>query len=153
MLLSERIRDILVVVLQVPLVTPRSPGSFLPFPGSFSLSFTIFTGALAGLAKMLFSGADLNTAFENEMCEKGYSAGNPRKPVYYPAPVAAAIRQELTPLFLKLAYKIEKGEITLDRLSTSACSKDPRREAAFKPILNAYESGAYNCDMSSRFYP
>ena len=38
------------------------------------------TGELAGLYRMLAEGLDASTAFHGELCEGGYSAGNPQKP-------------------------------------------------------------------------
>lgn len=76
------------------------------------------TGLLAGLYKMVNEGWTKEQAFSNEMCNRGYEQGNPDKE----EPVVAAIRKELTPLFLVLARKIEKGEITIDSLIKSPAS-------------------------------
>jgi len=75
------------------------------------------TGLLAGLFQMINNGVDQETAFEEEMCAKGYSDGNPRKPVT----VTGAIEKGLTPLFLTLASKVESGEISLDKLDKKIC--------------------------------
>lgn len=75
------------------------------------------TGLLAGLFQMINNGEDLESAFEEEMCAKGYSDGNPRKPIQ----VTSAIEKGLTPLFLTLASKIESGELSLNKLDKKIC--------------------------------
>lgn len=59
------------------------------------------TGYLAGL-HLLASGRakEVRQVFNDEMCEKGYEAGNPFKPVDR---VVLKIRETLTPTFLKMA--------------------------------------------------
>ena len=61
------------------------------------------TGLLAGLFTMLDQGVDQNTAFEDEMCAKGYSNGNHKKPKM----VTSAIERGLTPLFMAMAGLVE----------------------------------------------
>lgn len=66
------------------------------------------TGYLAGLFRMVVRGDTRGAAFERELCENGYEAGNPQKPDV----VVQAIRGELTPLFLAMSAKIQDGSIT-----------------------------------------
>ena len=75
------------------------------------------TGLLAGLFRMLNESMDTETAFADEMCAKGYSDGNFRKP----KTVTSAIENGLTPLFLELARKVESGEISFDKLDKKVC--------------------------------
>ncbi len=75
------------------------------------------TGVLAGLFRMLNEGLDTESAFREEMCAKGYSDGNFRKP----KSVTSAIENGLTPLYLELARKIESGELSLQKLDKKVC--------------------------------
>lgn len=72
------------------------------------------TGYLAGLYRILVEGTPVAEAFREELCEKGYGAGDPQKP----AAVVAAIDRELTPLFVYMGAQIKAGVInrkTLDK--------------------------------------
>lgn len=64
------------------------------------------TGLLAGLWRMEQENLSTEEAWQSEMCERGYADGNSKKPWV----VTKSIHQELTPLFLALAEKIEAGE-------------------------------------------
>lgn len=75
------------------------------------------TGLLAGIFRMLNESMDTETAFTDEMCAKGYSDGNFRKP----KTVTSAIENGLTPLFLELARKVESGELSFDKLDKKVC--------------------------------
>ena len=57
-------------------------------------------------------------AFKQEMCAKGFAAGNPRKPRH----VVEAIRNELRTLFLLMARRIENGDLSWEDLSYEACN-------------------------------
>lgn len=76
------------------------------------------TGLLAGLYRMAFQGLPLEEAFgeetqsaegaelkSGEMCSRGYEAGNPLKKLE----VAQTIQNELTPVFIRVAFFIESG--------------------------------------------
>lgn len=68
------------------------------------------TGMLAGLLQVN-NGMSIEKAFRDEMCARGYEAGNPRKSES--PSVVNAVREVLTPLFLKMATVIaSKGTIT-----------------------------------------
>ncbi|MBY0416430.1 MAG: hypothetical protein K2Q18_19800 [Bdellovibrionales bacterium] len=74
------------------------------------------TGYLAGLYKIYSqSGETREEVFENEMCDKGYEAGNPKK-IYS---VVKKIRDGLTPAFLGMADLIEKS--AGKKLTKSSC--------------------------------
>lgn len=75
------------------------------------------TGMLAGLYRMLEERASVQDVFYNEMCARGYSDGNPTKP----GMVYGAIQKELTPLFLAMAQKIERGQWRLGRINKKTC--------------------------------
>lgn len=64
------------------------------------------TGLLAGLWRMEQENLSTEEAWQSEMCERGYADGNSNKPW----DVTKSIHQELTPLFIALAAKIEAGE-------------------------------------------
>jgi protein-tyrosine phosphatase len=77
------------------------------------------TGLLSGVYRMMSENMTRAEVFQEEMCEKGYEAGNSNKPWV----VVNAIRKDLTPLFKKMAKGVDLGMISLDKLDTSACSK------------------------------
>ncbi len=75
------------------------------------------TGAVMGLYRMMSEKMTMNQVFRGEMCPRGYSDGNSHKPVA----VTGAIEQELTPLFVTLAGKVERGEWKLNSMPKSSC--------------------------------
>ena len=75
------------------------------------------TGMLAGLAQMLLVKTTTNQTFTYELCDRGYSDGDRKKPLS----VVGEIEKGLSPLFFTLAQKIEKGEISIDRLDPEIC--------------------------------
>lgn len=75
------------------------------------------TGHLAGLWRMLSIRWSKKQAFYYEMCENGYSRGNPRKPYK----VTSSIDKDLTPLFNFMADLIDTGDLSLDNLDSSLC--------------------------------
>ncbi|WPU66454.1 tyrosine-protein phosphatase [Peredibacter starrii] len=75
------------------------------------------TGMLAGLYRMLEERIPGKVAFQYEMCARGYSDGNGRKPPL----VTGAIQKELTPLFITLAQKIENREWKLGHIPKRSC--------------------------------
>lgn len=103
------------------------------------------TGYLAGLYRLLTETSDARTIFDDELCENGYGAGNPQKP----AAVVNAIDDDLTPLFLKMAFKIKRGELTPTSLDESVCDVDPDDDAAFTGA--EWDAAGYQCKMSTRY--
>jgi hypothetical protein len=105
------------------------------------------TGYLSGLYRLLGDGASgVDTIFHDEMCQRGYSSGNPQKPF---AGVATEIDNDLTPLFLKMAFKISRGELTPTSLDESVCDVDPSSDPAFtEPQWNAE---SFRCAISTRY--
>lgn len=75
------------------------------------------TGAVMGLYRMLSEKMTMNQVVVNEMCPRGFSDGNSHKP----AKVTQAIEAELTPLFVTMAGKVERGEVKLNSLSKKSC--------------------------------
>lgn len=75
------------------------------------------TGAVMGLYRMLSEKMTMNQVVAKEMCPRGFSDGNPHKP----SQVTLAIESELTPLFVTLASKVQKGEWRLNSLPKSSC--------------------------------
>lgn len=103
------------------------------------------TGMLAGLYRILTQGWQTRRAFEDEMCARGYEAGNPHKPY----PTVALVRQNLTPLFLRLAWLIETRALTEERLDASVCLKDPAELLGFRNSpQSAFED--FRCQRPSR---
>jgi hypothetical protein len=103
------------------------------------------TGYLAGLYRLLTESAEVKTIFNDELCENGYSAGNPQKP----AAVVEAIDEDLTPLFLKMAFKIARGDLTKTSLDESVCDVDPENDPAF--VGAQWDAASYQCKMSTRY--
>lgn len=74
------------------------------------------TGHLSGLYRIFKQRWSIEKAFKEEMCERGYGRGNKNKPSY----VVSEIRSALTPIFLKMAKRIQ--ELGPDaKLSPSLC--------------------------------
>lgn len=96
------------------------------------------TGVLAGLFRMLNDGWDEEKAFQEEMCENGYEAGNPQKPY---AKVVKEIEEELTPFYLKMASLIKSGMISAQSLDKNICSSEPEIS----------DSRIFKCAASSKF--
>ena len=78
------------------------------------------TGYLAALYARLFEGADAQTAFDADMCEHGYSSGNPQKPGF----VTGKLEDGLTPLYRSMAFLIDQGILKKD-LKVAACAAEP----------------------------
>jgi hypothetical protein len=104
------------------------------------------TGYLAGLYRLLTEQTSVQTIFEQELCEHGYSAGNPQKPY---AGVVNEIDADLTPIFLKMAFKISTGELTEDALDESVCATDPASDSAFTDAQ--WNAASYRCSVSTRY--
>ncbi|MBS1119854.1 MAG: hypothetical protein H6Q90_2082 [Deltaproteobacteria bacterium] len=104
------------------------------------------TGYLAGLYRLLTETAAVDTIFEQELCERGYSAGNPQKPY---AGVVKEIDSDLTPLFLKMAFKIATGELTESTLDESVCDVDPAGDPAFADAQ--WDAAGFQCLVSTRY--
>jgi hypothetical protein len=84
------------------------------------------TGMLAGLYRMLEEKLSMKQVFKSEMCDRGYSDGNVKKP----GMVHGAIQKELTPLFIALATQIEEGNVVLGKVSKSICKNLQTKKTA-----------------------
>jgi hypothetical protein len=106
------------------------------------------TGYLAGIYRLLATpSSDLQSIFHGELCERGYSSGNPLKPVT----VTSAVDAGLTPLFRKLAFKIRSGELT-GAVEEEACSSDPAGDPGFEGDPE-FDPASFVCGTSTRFRP
>lgn len=105
------------------------------------------TGYLAGLYILLSRGLNPKSVFYNEMCKHGYSSGNPHKP----DDVVDILDSELTPIYVKMAYKINKGFITPDKLDKSVCEIDPESDTSFNDNPE-FEIGDYDCRKWEKDY-
>lgn len=94
------------------------------------------TGLLSGLWLLLNTKKSIQYVFKNQMCENGYEAGNPQKPAY----VVNEIREDLTPLFMMMATKIKRGELSLSNLTTKIC---------FSSI--DFKADYFQCEGSSKY--
>lgn len=81
------------------------------------------TGYLAGLFG-LWAGtySDEVEALKEELCARGYEAGNPGKPY---RDVVEKIRETLTPTYLKMAKILIEAKEAGRPLDTSACDREP----------------------------
>lgn len=76
------------------------------------------TGMVAGLYRMVFQGWTADKAFLEEMCARGFSEANPRKPVE----VAGMINNDLKPIFARMAVMAETGVLNSKSLSSRVCA-------------------------------
>jgi hypothetical protein len=106
------------------------------------------TGLLAAMHRLLNEPAlTAATAFDEEMCERGYAAGNPLKPAF----VTSALDHGLTPLYRKLAYLVANGKLRAGALDASVCAADPETDATF--AASALPLARLKCGASTRFEP
>jgi protein-tyrosine phosphatase len=83
------------------------------------------TGVLAGLlVQMTEKESNVQSIFKHEMCERGYEAGDPKK-IYN---VVKTVRENLTPVYLKMSYLLSKNKNQLDKIN---CGYDFSKDAAF----------------------
>lgn len=75
------------------------------------------TGMLAGLYRIIHEDADVDLMFQEELCEKGYSDGNPGKPRI----VTEEIENGLTPLYFALAEKIAAAKSSGRKIGKRLC--------------------------------
>ena len=80
------------------------------------------TGHLSGLYRLLTENSSLENVFQDELCERGYERGNPRKP----RTVVDGIRSELSVLFFEMADLIREKQLTLNHkdLSVELCDRE-----------------------------
>ena len=102
------------------------------------------TGLLAGLFRIVFEGASVEDAFQNEMCAHGYSRGDPDKP----APIAQIVDENLTPIFLKMVELVSRGLISSDHLDPAVCEADPGLDSEFAAQLPA-RLESFQCQVLS----
>jgi len=106
------------------------------------------TGLLAAVHRLLREpGLEARAAWDAEMCERGYGAGNPLKPAFVKGQLAGG----LTPLYRKLAWMAKSGRLTAGALDASACDTDPEGDASFDGA--AIPLADLSCGTSTRFQP
>lgn len=104
------------------------------------------TGLLAAVQRLLTEPAlDGVAAWDGEMCERGYGAGNPLKPAF----VKGQLEDGLKPFYRKMAYLAKTGR--LSSLSDSVCATDPEGAADFAAKAPPLER--LSCGTSTRFIP
>jgi hypothetical protein len=104
------------------------------------------TGFLAALHRVLTEqNLDADKAWDAEMCERGYGAGNPLKPGF----VVGTLESSLKPLYQKMAYLADKG--SLDALNDNVCATDPETAADF--AAKAIKLDRLKCGTSTTFVP
>ncbi|MEZ4263375.1 MAG: tyrosine-protein phosphatase [Polyangiaceae bacterium] len=104
------------------------------------------TGLLAAVRRLTTEdGLAADRAWDEEMCERGYGAGNPLKPSF----VVRTLATNLAPLYRKMAYLAVKGR--LDTLDASVCQTDPTSEPDFE--ATAVARARLECGTSTRFEP
>jgi hypothetical protein len=101
------------------------------------------TGFLSGLVRLLEAGSDSKEIFKTEMCQNGYSSGNPKKP----KSITTRIDEDLTPVFTRMALLIEKGRLSWDHLDADAlCTQDPFLGSLTPAIRNQFNPINYRCE-------
>jgi hypothetical protein len=91
------------------------------------------TGALAGLYRMLYTGWNIDRAFQEEMCAHGYEAGDKGKPW----PVVSAVRNEVTPVFLAVASLIIQKKISFNNLNPRVCHSGDLKSPQFNTMMGS----------------
>jgi hypothetical protein len=105
------------------------------------------TGFLAAVHRLVTEkDLDPALAWDGEMCERGYGAGNPLKPAFVVGTLSGSIR----PLYRKMAWLVANGKLT-SSLNTSVCSKDPESDPSF--ASTALLLDRLSCGTSTRFEP
>lgn len=84
--------------------------------------------------------------FKEEACRGGYEGGNASKP----NAVKVSIREALTPLFTKMAFKIHKGYLSWDNLQDRQCDIDPANFESYDYDEN-FVPADYTCEKSPDF--
>ena len=99
------------------------------------------TGYLAGIYRYMTQEQTLHRIFESEMCQKGYSRGNPNKP----SKVTSAIRKDLTPLFLKMISLVDSGVLSVETLKKLSRSRGLAPPICSQPARNFYDKNKFKC--------
>ena len=99
------------------------------------------TGLLAAMHSLLFAGADARAAFDADMCEHGYSNGNPQKPSF----VTGKLAEGLTPFYRSMAFLVSEGLLT-EELQDSACAQQPE-------VPKEFMAEALTCGVSTTLVP
>jgi len=106
------------------------------------------TGLLAATQRLISDPTvKADRAWDEEMCEHGYGAGNPLKPAF----VKGSLDHGLTPLYRKLAFLVATGKITAANLDPAVCAADPEADATF--AAQAVPLARLKCGTSTRFEP
>lgn len=84
--------------------------------------------------------------FNEEACRGGYEGGNINKP----RAVKASIREALTPLFTKMAFKIQRGYLSWEKLDDQQCEIDPGNFESYDYDEN-FNPEDYTCKKSPDF--
>ncbi len=110
------------------------------------------TGYLAALFALLNEEAlrenpsKVKEIFKEEACRGGYAAGNATKPER----VVESINEALTPLFTKMAFKIQRGYLSWNRLSDRQCDIDPANFESYD-YDEDFNPADYVCETSPDF--
>jgi protein-tyrosine phosphatase len=96
------------------------------------------TGLLAGLL-LLSNDTNLSvkSVYKAELCAKGYEAGDPNKN----ANVAKTVRENLTPVFLKMAYLLKKAHNDANAIN---CNYDFDSDISFQKSIYA-KNTSFRC--------
>lgn len=90
------------------------------------------TGHLAGLFRLLTEKKDLKDLYQDELCSHGFADGNKEKPLE----IVNFVNGELKNLFLSLAEKIQKGQITETKIDPAVC----------RDLTTTYKPESFNCN-------
>ncbi len=95
------------------------------------------TGLLAGLILFSNTGLNIKNIFQEELCEKGYEAGDPEKA----SNVSKLVRENLTPVFLKMAYLIKMAKNSPSKVH---CGHNFDADSHFKASIYA-QTASFRC--------
>lgn len=96
------------------------------------------TGLLAGLILLTTeAGLSLKAVYKNELCAKGYEAGDPNKN----ANVSKTVRENLTPVFLKMAYLLKKAHNDVNAIN---CNYAFDSDSSFQKSIYA-QNTSFRC--------
>lgn len=86
------------------------------------------TGYLTAFYKILYEKKDIDKAFREDMCARGYAEGDPLKPNF----VVDLVHKSITEHFIKMNYLVSEGKLDGKNLGDGVCELDPDREPEFR---------------------
>jgi protein tyrosine/serine phosphatase len=95
------------------------------------------TGLLAGLILYNNNSSNVKNIFEEELCQKGYEAGDPNKA----SNISKLVRENLTPVFLKMAYLNKMAKFNPSKIN---CAHNFNEDSHFSASIYA-QTASFRC--------